>query len=149
MVSGVILHSLPSGYRFDLRRRKLLTPLRSVELSERQQTQLLAAGEVIIRQGEPADRFYVVSRGRVEVVNDQPRGDHIHLAWLEAGDYFGEIGLLQGRPRMATVRAGDDEVEMLALDRDAFAGLLKESPEEAQDIAAVMSARLASLQGSA
>ena len=51
--------------------------------------------------------------------------------------------------QMATVRAGDDEVEMLALDRDAFAGLLKESPEEAQDIAAVMSARLASLQGSA
>jgi len=45
MVSGVILHSLPSGYRFDLRRRRLLTPLRSVELTERQQTQLLAAGD--------------------------------------------------------------------------------------------------------
>jgi cyanophycinase len=44
MVSGVILHSLPSGYRFDLRRRRLLTPLRSVPMSEREQTQLTAAG---------------------------------------------------------------------------------------------------------
>ena len=126
-----------------------LDPFQLAGLLPRVELVRYAPGEVIIRQGEPADRFYVVSRGRVEVVNDQPRGDHIHLAWLEAGDYFGEIGLLQGRPRMATVRAGDDEVEMLALDRDAFAGLLKESPEEAQDIAAVMSARLASLQGSA
>jgi cyanophycinase len=44
MVSGVILHSLPSGYRFDLRRRRLLTPLRSVHVSDREQNQLIAAG---------------------------------------------------------------------------------------------------------
>ena len=43
MVSGVILHSLPSGYRFDLRRRRLLPPLRAVHLTERQQSQLEAA----------------------------------------------------------------------------------------------------------
>ena len=44
MVSGVILHSLPSGYRFDLRRRRLLAPLRAVHLTERQQAHLEAAG---------------------------------------------------------------------------------------------------------
>jgi hypothetical protein len=44
MVSGVILHSLPSGYRFDLRRRRLLAPLRAVHLTERQETRLQAAG---------------------------------------------------------------------------------------------------------
>jgi cyanophycinase len=44
MVSGVILHSLPSGYRFDLRRRRLLTPLRSVNLSDREESRLVAAG---------------------------------------------------------------------------------------------------------
>jgi cyanophycinase len=43
MVSGVILHSLPSGYRFDLRRRRLLTPLRAVQVSEREQLQVQAA----------------------------------------------------------------------------------------------------------
>ncbi|MEX0709774.1 MAG: cyanophycinase [Chloroflexota bacterium] len=45
MVSGVILHSLPSGYRFDLRRRRLVTPLRSVSLTDNQQAKLEAAGE--------------------------------------------------------------------------------------------------------
>ena len=45
MVSGVILHSLPSGYRFDLRRRRLLTPLRSISLTDNQQARLEAAGE--------------------------------------------------------------------------------------------------------
>ena len=44
MVSGVILHSLPSGYRFDLRRRRLLTPLRSLSMTENQQARLEAAG---------------------------------------------------------------------------------------------------------
>jgi len=44
MISGVILHSLPSGYRFDLRRRRLLTPLRSVSMTENQQGRLEAAG---------------------------------------------------------------------------------------------------------
>lgn len=44
MVSGVILHSLPSGYRFDLRRRRLLPPLRAVHLTDRQQAHLEAAG---------------------------------------------------------------------------------------------------------
>jgi cyanophycinase len=44
MVSGVILHSLPSGFRFDLRRRRLLTPLRTVQLSEREESRLQAAG---------------------------------------------------------------------------------------------------------
>ena len=45
MVSGVLLHSLPSGYRFDLRRRRLLTPLRSVSLTDNQQAKLEADGE--------------------------------------------------------------------------------------------------------
>lgn len=44
MVSGVIMHSLPSGYRFDLRRRRLLPPLRAVHLTDRQQAHLEAAG---------------------------------------------------------------------------------------------------------
>lgn len=44
MVSGVLLHSLPSGYRFDLRRRRLLAPLRSVSSTDRELTQLQAAG---------------------------------------------------------------------------------------------------------
>jgi cyanophycinase len=49
MISGVVLHSLPSGYRFDLRRRRLLAPLRPVSASERELAQLERASEVTRR----------------------------------------------------------------------------------------------------
>jgi len=49
MVSGVILHSLPSGYRFDLRRRRLLTPLRAISTTDRELAQLQAAGAHVRR----------------------------------------------------------------------------------------------------
>jgi CRP-like cAMP-binding protein len=109
----------------------------------RVQTHRVPAGDVIVRQGDAADHFYVVTRGRVEVVNHHPRGDDIPLAWLGPGEYFGEIGLLQGGRRTATVRAGAEEVEVLSLDRDAFHELIRSAPEAAEDIGAVMTARLA------
>jgi cyanophycinase len=49
MVSGVVLHSLPSGYRFDLRRRRLLAPLRPVSATDRELASLAAAGRVTRR----------------------------------------------------------------------------------------------------
>jgi len=107
------------------------------------QTERVPAGAVIIRQGDAADRFYVVTRGHVEVVNHHPRGDDITLAWLGPGEYFGEMGLLQGVPRTATVRAGAENVELLSLDRDAFDELIRSAPETGADIGAVMTARLA------
>jgi cytochrome P450/CRP-like cAMP-binding protein len=109
----------------------------------RVQTHRVAAGEIIVRQGDPADRFYVVTGGRVEVVNHHPRGDDITLAWLGPGEYFGEMALLQGGRRTATVRAGAEEAEVLSLDRDAFDELIRSSPGAGEDIGAVMTARLA------
>jgi hypothetical protein len=49
MVSGVVLHSLPSGYRFDLRKRRLLAPLRPVSATDRELAQLERAGRVTRR----------------------------------------------------------------------------------------------------
>ena len=102
------------------------------------------AGATIIRQGDPADRFYIVTRGEVEVVNDHPSGEDIFLAVLGPGDYFGEIGLVHDRPRMASVRA-ITEVEMMTLEREAFRDLLSDSERTSQEIAAVISERLAAL----
>ena len=109
----------------------------------RVQTQRVPARGVIVRQGDVADHFYIVARGRVEVVNHHPRGDDIVLASLGPGEYFGEIGLLQGGRRTATVRAGAEEVEVLSLDRDAFHEMIRSAPAAGADIGAVMTARLA------
>lgn len=104
-------------------------------------------GGVIIRQGEPADKFYVLTRGRAEVLNHHPSGHDITIDWRETGDYFGEIGLLQNRTRTATVRAAlSGEAEVLAMNREAFFTLLSDSEATEIDVARKIARRLANLQ---
>jgi cytochrome P450/CRP-like cAMP-binding protein len=103
-------------------------------------------GAVIVRQGDPADRFFIIVRGRVEVTNRHPSGGEIALGSLGAGDFFGEAGLLQSRPRNATVRASADaEVEVMALGRDEFHRLMSDSQETSAGIVQVMCERLVAL----
>jgi MFS family permease len=71
-------------------------------------------GDVIIRQGKEGDRFYVISRGEVVVSIDNQR-----VRTQRAGDYFGEVALLERIPRTATVTARTS-VELFALDKDHF-----------------------------
>jgi MFS family permease len=72
------------------------------------------AGGVVVREGEPGDRFYVVDSGSFEVLRDGAR-----VAVCEPGDCFGEIALLRDVPRQATVRALGDG-RLVALERDDF-----------------------------
>jgi MFS family permease len=73
-----------------------------------------SAGEEIVRQGEPGDRFYLIKEGGFDVYVD---GEPVQS--LEAGDSFGEIALLRNVPRTATVRARTEAV-LYALDRRHF-----------------------------
>ena len=126
-----------------------LSPEQIAEVMPRVEPMRYSAGATIVRQGDPPDRFYVLVRGEVEVLNHHPSGDDIVLAVLGPGDYFGEVGLVQGRPRMATVRART-EVEALTLEIEGFRALLSESEQTSRQIAVVISRRLAaSSRGSA
>jgi len=88
----------------------------------------VAAADVVVQQGAPADRFYVVAQGTVRVTQTPDGGgDSIHLRDLVAGDVFGEIGLLRRSPRTATVTALTPG-ELLALDADAFHDLVGSGP---------------------
>jgi ABC-type lipoprotein export system ATPase subunit len=85
-------------------------------------------GAPIICQGEPADQFYIITKGQVEILLNQPAGHAISVATMGAGQYFGEIGLLRGGARTATVRAsGEANVEVVALDRAEFSSLIADS----------------------
>ena len=87
-----------------------------------------AAGEVIVRQGEPGGRFYVITDGEVEVVHEEPDGREVLLARLGPGRYFGEIALLRATRRTATVRAATD-VGVLGIARRDFTALVEHLPQ--------------------
>jgi MFS family permease len=84
-------------------------------------------GEVIIREGDAPDRFYMIERGRVAVSQHGGDGADLRLRDLGPGDVFGEIGLLRGIPRTATVTALTDAA-LYALDRDPFLDLVSTGP---------------------
>ena len=101
------------------------------------------SGEAIVRQGEPADMFYILTTGRVEVSSHRPSGEDLILAHLGPGEWFGEMGLLLGSPRTATVRARGD-VEVMGLDRENFQALMADSDPSNSDVSSVMFQRLIS-----
>jgi MFS family permease len=87
----------------------------------------IAAGEVVVRQGDPADRFYHILDGRLAVTQVDAAGELRRLRTLVPDDLFGEIGLLRKVPRTATVTAETDG-ELLALYGDRFLDLVNAGP---------------------
>ena len=98
------------------------------------------AGEQVIREGDPGDRFYLVGSGEVEVSS----AGH-PVATLRPGEYFGEIALLRDVPRTATVQAKGD-TRLYALERDEFLSAVTGHPESAEAADAVVASRLAGLR---
>jgi ABC-type lipoprotein export system ATPase subunit len=86
-------------------------------------------GQTILGRDEHVDSFFMVARGAVEVILQDKKHDDISVARLGPGQYFGEVELIRGGQAIACVRAANDgPVELLALQRDDFHNLLKESP---------------------
>src|SRR5688572_25072720 len=81
--------------------------------------QAVKASGAVFWIGDEGDTLYVIESGQVTITAPDERGDHIALDTLGPGGVFGEISLLDGGPRTATVRAVSD-VSLLALRRDAF-----------------------------
>jgi ABC-type bacteriocin/lantibiotic exporter with double-glycine peptidase domain/CRP-like cAMP-binding protein len=86
-------------------------------------------GAVILREGDPADAFFVLVSGKARVVKMGERGEEVSLGLLRSGDSFGEMGLLEpSARRQATVRSSSAAI-VLRLDRSAFDELLSGDPE--------------------
>jgi predicted MFS family arabinose efflux permease len=99
------------------------------------------AGEVVFRQGDPGDVFYIVVSGRVDILVDGKK-----VADAGRGEGFGEIALLRDVPRTATVVAAED-AQLLALDGDEFIAAVTGYAPSRDAADAVIGARLASVSG--
>jgi hypothetical protein len=84
------------------------------------------SGDVVVREGEPADAFYVIEQGTFAVTSRGEADRETSLGDLTAPDYFGEIGLIDAVPRTATVTASADGI-VLRVDGGAFVDALTES----------------------
>jgi NTE family protein len=92
------------------------------ELRSRSGRVRVSAGEWVFRAGEPAAAMYVVLSGRLEVLIEEP--EPVVIRVLDRGATAGELALLTGKPRSASVRARRDS-ELLELTRDDFGGLIR------------------------
>jgi cytochrome P450/CRP-like cAMP-binding protein len=104
--------------------------------------QTFAAGEAIMREGDPPDRFYVLVRGRVSVSQRDETGIGQTVATLGAGSYFGETGLIHDTSRNATVTVADTEAITYSCDKGAFDRLVREAGGLAGDLALALTGRL-------
>ena len=106
-----------------------LTQPQLIWTTARLKTHKFPAGSSIVNQYEPAERFYVVTRGEVDVTVKNDSGDECRVAHLGRGEYFGGISLIRGCPNLTTVRVdGTGDVEVASLDKDSFEQLLNLSP---------------------
>ena len=93
-------------------------------------------GKVVFRQGDPGDCMYYVRWGSVGVFADYGTPREKRLATLHHGDYFGEMGLIDGEARTATVVSLDWDTVLGRIDEDEFAEFLSENPARVHDILA-------------
>jgi cytochrome P450/CRP-like cAMP-binding protein len=130
-----------------LERLSDLDPAVATTLQGHATSETFEPGAPVVHQGDPATHFYVVVSGEAEVVNHHRNGEDLHLATLGPGDWFGEIGLLTGRPRTATVRASAAEsLSVIAFDADGFRLLTKADGGLETELGELAAKRLAELE---
>jgi len=112
-------------------------------LAERGRPRHFATGEVIMQQGDASDALYVITSGRVRVEREQAAETPLVLAELGAGDVIGEMGLLDGGPRSATVTAIED-TETLEIHATVLAVVVMQYPQITTALLRTLSRRLRS-----
>jgi putative ABC transport system ATP-binding protein len=120
-----------------LRHRHLL------EFTKLAEERIYQPNENIIPHGTPVEHFFMIRKGEVEVVLQDPRNSEVVISTLKPGEFFGEIELMGGGLSIANVRAGSREpVELLVLQRSEFMRVMEQSPITAEILEKVVQQRL-------
>lgn len=98
-------------------------------------------GEQVVRSGESADALLILLTGRAKVTNFDEEGREIILAWLGPGEFFGEMGLIDGSERSASVIAVEN-CELLTIGKHEFQRCMQENFQVAQKLMQILVRRL-------
>ena len=112
-----------------------------IDLARRMTVRRWSGGAIIVGEHEMDTSLYVLYAGRARVALFGENGREMTLSTLRAGDFFGEMSLIDGKPRSANVLASDDCI-LLVLDRDAFHQHLMQYPGTALALLEAMVQRL-------
>jgi uncharacterized membrane protein len=110
------------------------------DLHGRMKPRAAAAGEVVVWHGEKGESLFLIQSGLVGVAVPSDKGEHVHLAKIGPGGFFGELSLLDSGPRTATVRALEP-CELLELNRAQFMQFLMSRPDAALDMLSLLATR--------
>ena len=121
----------------------LLTHSVMKEMGNRVKRLHFQPGAVILEQKRPVGFFYLIEKGKVDIVLKERRSDDVVISTLTDNDFFGEIELLKGGKSIASVRASLEEpVDLLALSREDFKWLMDQSPLTEKAICTMVQQRL-------
>ena len=98
-------------------------------------------GQAIFHKDDPGRSLFLIEEGAVRIYLPGPQGGDLTLALLAAGDFFGDLALLDGGPRSASAVATEDTV-IMALDREDFMAVVRSRPEAATAVLAAVARRL-------
>lgn len=101
----------------------------------------LKAGEILFREGDTGEHMYVVVDGQLEILKAPDTDEEMILNMIHAGEYIGEMSLITGAPRTASVRAHGNVI-LLSMSRSQLMDLLQRHPQLANDMVGVLSQRL-------
>jgi putative ABC transport system ATP-binding protein len=107
---------------------KHLTPTEITNIAEKMKRRRYEKDQIIIREGDPGEEFFLIGEGLVDVTKTGADGRAQRLVSLEAGKFFGERALLVDEPRNATCAAASDRVEVFALGKADFRQAIDASP---------------------
>ena len=116
---------------------KQLTPHEITDIAEKMRRHRCGRGDVIIREGDPGEEFFLIGRGEVRVSKRTGSGTEQSVATLVEGNVFGERALMVDEPRNATCSAASDEVELYVLGKEEFKKALATSPSFNHQIKAI------------
>lgn len=119
-----------------------LTQDQLVEVSRNIKPQIFQPESAIIRQGEKGDKFYILLNGKADVYINTPGGGELQVNQLQPGQYFGEMALLGGGVRAATVKASHEgPVSVVALNEKAFNSLINDSRSLREELMSLVERR--------
>ncbi|HTG00570.1 MAG TPA: mechanosensitive ion channel family protein [Nitrospirota bacterium] len=130
-----------------MQRVVILSPLSKAELArlvDQVRVEPYAMGEVPIRQGDAGDSFYIIKSGRVDVAVARASGETAIVASLGPGNFFGEMSLLTGAARTASILVKED-AEFIVIDKESFGATLARNPSIAESLSHILAERQAGL----